>query len=78
MNERFVALLKVQLNLETKLRDVQRRIGQALKAERDKGNDGRILIDYEGIVYGLARPLDEPLTYDPYGRWEFRLEARRL
>jgi hypothetical protein len=43
MNEHFTALLKEQLELEAKLKDLRRRIGAALKDERDKGNKDRIL-----------------------------------
>jgi hypothetical protein len=50
-NEHFIALLKGQLELEAKLKDLRRRIGAALEAERKAGNNDRILISHEGEVY---------------------------
>jgi hypothetical protein len=78
MNEHFIALLKEQLELEAKLKDLRRRIGQALKDERDKGNKDRILISHEGEVYGLERPAGLPQAGGMYGSWEFQREGKLL
>jgi hypothetical protein len=69
MNEHFIALLKEQLELESRLDDLYRRIGAALKAERDRGNQARLLVSHEGQVYSLERPGEQPM---PGKMWHFR------
>jgi hypothetical protein len=49
-SEEFIPLLKEQRELEAKIKGLQRRIGQALKAQRGVGNQDRILIAHKGEV----------------------------
>jgi hypothetical protein len=53
--DHFIALLREQLELKSKLKDLRRRIRAALEAERQAGNKDRILISYEGEVHRPAQ-----------------------
>jgi hypothetical protein len=65
MNEHLSELLKEQLEREAKLDDVHRRIGQALRPERDRGNQDRILIAHKGTVYVHRRHPSRELGIGP-------------
>jgi hypothetical protein len=77
-NEHFIELLKEQLDLEAKLKDLRRRIGQALEAARQAGNNDRILISHEGEVYGLERPAHLRPADRPDDAWEFHCKGKLL
>ena len=71
MNEQFIELLKQQLELEAKLDELHRRIGQEVRAERGRGNQDRILVAHEGQVYSIERP-DKATAPDKIWHYHFR------
>ena len=75
--ETFIPLLKEQPDLHAKLKDLQRRIGQALEAERRAGYKDRILVSHEGVVYAVERP-GEPLNPADSRRFCFKVQGGLL
>lgn len=56
MNERFLALLREQLELDAKVKDLQKRTIDALSDASEQGHKEQILVALDGEIYSIGPP----------------------
>lgn len=56
MNERFLALLREQLELDAKVKDLQERTIDALSEALEQGHTDTILVSLDNEIYSIGPP----------------------